>query len=338
MTRARWIVAGAACIPAVLTAVRLAGWWPCDVACQGGGVYERVAALSVLWAGLAGYLALAALALYDAWRSPRWSPVTCGLIGLLAGASLFYLWVAWSLELLCPFCLTVHGVVLALLLAIAPDAAGATAVCLLFGLLGMNAVFHHRVVADVAAPTAAAPALPPGRAAIAADANRTRGRADAPLTVDYGYSLQCGHCAEQHGPILDALGPAIAAGTVRLVLRPVIRPADEGSAWLARWSYAAAARSPAELDRFLIERLATKSALTRDELLALGGDLPAYDATAAGGTFDALLDDDQRVLRTLGYKGSTPFIVISRGSQVLGRFFRDIPLAEVSRLIQAPAP
>lgn len=338
MSRARWIAAGAACIPAILTAVRLAGWWPCDVACQGGGVYERIAGLSVLWPAQIGYLALATLALHDAWRSPRWSAPTCALVGLLAGASLFYLWVAWSLELVCPFCLTVHGLILALLLAIAPDAAGATAICLLFGLLGMNAVFHHRVVADIAAPAAMGPVRPAGEAALAADANRTRGRADAPITVEYGYSLQCSHCAEQHGPLLDALGPPITAGTVRLVMRPVIRPADEGSAWLARWSFAAAARGPAEFDRFLLERLSTKAALSRNELLALGGDLPAYDAVAAGGTFDALLDGDQQALRKLGYKGSTPFVAVTRGSQVLGRFFRDIPLAEVSRLIQAPAP
>ena len=56
-----WPIAIAASLPLVLTAVRLAGWWPCDVACQGGGFYQRVLGIDVLWAALLGYGLLAAL-------------------------------------------------------------------------------------------------------------------------------------------------------------------------------------------------------------------------------------------------------------------------------------
>ncbi len=339
MSRGRWLVAGLALLPAVLTAVRLAGWWPCDVACQGGGRYQHIGGVDALWPALTGYLLLAGMALRDAWRGPRWSTATCALAGLLAGASLFYLWVAWSLGLVCPFCLTVHGMVLLILLAVAPDAAGSAAIALLLGGLGLNAVFHHRVGADVPVLPSAelAPADPAANSlARAANANRSRGRLTAPLIVEYGYSLQCAHCAAQHGPLLDALGPALAAGRARLVLRPVVRPADGGSVWLARWSLAAAARSPADFDRFVLERLGTRAGLERDELLTLGGELPALDRAAGGGAFDGLVDDDQRTLQRLGYRGVTPFVAVVRDGRVLQRLAGDIPLAELAALVDAP--
>ena len=340
----RRATAGVAALPAVLTAIRLAGWWPCDVACQGGGFYQRLGGIDILWPALIGYLVLSGLALFDGFRRPRWSAATCLVAGLLGGASLFYLWVAWSLELLCPFCLTLHGLVLLVVVAVAPDAALAATTGLVLGALGLNAAFHHRVQADVVEGAGSETALRASegarergsegeRMASAADANRVRGSDRAAITVEYGYALQCSHCAQQHGPLLDALGPALQAGTIRLVLRPVVRPADAGSVWLARWAFAAAATSPAALDRFLIERLDTRAALSRTELLTLGGDLPALDAAAADGRFDALVDTDQVRLKQLGYKGATPFVAIVRDGQVRARFVRDVPLADLAAVI-----
>ena len=334
MTWMRRATAVGAALPAVLTAIRLAGWWPCDVACQGGGFYQRLGGIDILWPALIGYLVLSGLALFDGFRRPRWSAATCLVAGLLGGASLFYLWVAWSLELLCPFCLTLHGLVLLVVVAVAPDAALAAATGLVLGALGLNAAFHHRVQADVV-ERAGSGERRAGNSSEAnrADAHRIRGSSTASITVEYGYALQCSHCAQQHGPLLDALGPALQAGTIRLVLRPVVRPADAGSVWLARWAFAAAATSPAALDRFLIERLDTRAGLTRTELLTLGGDLPALDAAAADGRFDALVDADQARLKQLGYKGATPFVAIVRDGQVRARFVRDVPLADLAAVL-----
>ena len=333
MSRLRVVTAGIAALPAALVAIRLAGWWPCDVACQGGGFYQRLAGVDVLWAALVGYALLALTLAHDAWRQPRWSSFSVSLAGLLAGASLFYLWVAWSLGLVCPFCLTVHALVLAVLLAVAPDAAGSAVGALLIGSLGLNAAFHHQVRPDITDSPGTTPAQPVTDLATRADANRQRGAAAAPLTVEYGYSLQCPHCATAHGPLLAALAPAIAAGRVRLVFRPVVRPADPGSRLLAAWAFAAAARGPETFDRFLVERLDTKANLGREELLALDPALPAFAAIAADGVFEPLIDRDQTRLKHLAYRGATPFVVVLRDTTVLGRFAGEIPLADLTTLV-----
>lgn len=334
MSIVRWGIAVTACVPAILTAVRLLGWWPCDVACQGGGYYQRIHGLDVLWPALIGYTALAGLTLRDAWRRPRWSPTTGMLAGGLAGVSLFYLYIAWSLGIVCPFCLTMHALVITVLLAVAGDAAGPTAVLLILGTLGSNAIFHHQVVPD-SVPASALTTPPPDITDLEknADANRSRGLSDAPIQIDYALSLQCGHCAEQHQPLLDALAPAIAAGRVRLVIRPVVRPADPGSVWLAQCALAAAAHSADDFDNFLRERLGTRAALTREELLTLGGDLPALDRDTA--QVAKVVESDQTLLAGLGYRGSTPFIAIHRGTKIT-RFVRDVPLAEMLKTINAP--
>lgn len=337
MTPIRLAIAVAASLPLVLTAVRLAGWWPCDVACQGGGFYQRVLGIDVLWAALLGYGVLAALVWHAALRRLHWSAAIGATTGLLAGTSLFYLGVAWQLDILCPFCLTVHGVMVAVLLAVAGDAAGPTAICLLLGLLGTNAVFHHTAVADVVtAPSAGIQAPASSSAAkrsALADANRSLGQATAPITVDYAFSLQCSHCAEQHQPLLDALAPAIAAGRVRVIMRPVVRPADAGSHWLAAWAFAAAEQSPEQFTTFVTKYLSTRGGLTREELLTLGDDLPARDAAAAGGIFDQLITSDQQTLRTLGYHGATPFVAVVKDGVVRGRSMRDLAIPALVELI-----
>ena len=334
MSVVRWGIAITACVPVILTAVRLLGWWPCDVACQGGGYYQRIHGLDVLWPALIGYTALAVLTLRDAWRHPRWSPTTGMLAGGLAGVSLFYLYIAWSLGIVCPFCLTMHALVITVLLAVAGDTAGPTAVLLILGTLGSNAIFHHQVVPD-SVPSSTSATLTPATTDLEknADANRSRGLSDAPIQIDYALSLQCGHCAEQHQPLLDALAPAIAAGRVRLVIRPVVRPADPGSVWLAQCALAAAAHSADDFDNFLRERLGTRAALTREELLTLGGDLPALDRDTA--QVANLVTSDQGTLATLGYRGSTPFVALRHGTKIT-RFVRDLQMAEIVAAIDAP--
>ena len=109
MTWMRRATALVATVPTLLTGIRLSGWWPCDVACQGGGFYQRLGGIDILWPALIGYLVLGGLALFDGFRRPRWSTATCVVAGLLGGASLFYLWVAWSLELLPGYRLLRHS-------------------------------------------------------------------------------------------------------------------------------------------------------------------------------------------------------------------------------------
>ncbi len=329
MNLLRWGIALAACAPLGLIAVRLSGWWPCDVACQGGGYYQRVHGVDVLWLALLGYALLAFSAVHDAWRRLHWSNTTGMLAGGLAGVSLFYLFVAWSLGIVCPFCLTVHGLVLGVLLAVAGDAAGPTVLLLMLGALGSNAVFHHHAVADVVSATPTTATALSERA----DAHRRRGRDSAPIRIDYALSLQCSHCAEQHQPLLDVLAPAIAAGRVQLVIRPVVRPTDLGSRWLAQCALAAAARSSDGFDEFLRERLGTHADLTREELLTLGGDLPSLDQDTAA--VADLVAADQQALAALGYRGATPFLAIRRDSTIT-RFARDLPLADIVAAINAP--
>jgi hypothetical protein len=334
MSLLRWGVAITACQPAVLTALRLSAWWPCDVGCQGGGYYQRIFGLDVLWPALIAYICLGLSALYDAWRHPLWSRRTAMLTGSLAGVSWFYLFIAWSLGIVCPFCLSVHALVLLVLLAVAADAALPTAVLLLLGALGSNALFHHQPIADVASVApAAGSAASITVLAQQADANRRRGLDHAPIRIDYALSLQCSHCAEQHQPLLDALAPAIAAGRVLLIMRPVVRASDDGGRWLAQCALAAAAGSPEAFDDFLRERLGTRAELTREELLTLGGDLPRLDRDTAD--LAALVDADQQALKALGYRGVTPFIAIRRGTSIT-RFVRDLPLAEISTALTAP--
>ena len=333
MSHIRWGIAVIACVPMILTTIRLLGWWPCDVACQGGGYYQRIFGLDVLWLGLIGYTSLALLTLLDAWRKPRWSAVTGILAGGLAGVSLFYLYVALSLSIVCPFCLTIHGVIVVVLLAVAGDAAGPTAVALLLGALGANAAFHHQVVPDVLPPSpSSAATITTTSFEATADANRHRGVVDAPVQIDYALSLQCSHCAEQHQPLLDALAPAIAAGRLRLIIRPVVRPADAGSVWLAECALAAAAHSADDFDTFIRERLGTRAALTREEMLTLGGDLLALDRDTA--RVAKLVTADQHTLASLGYRGSTPFVAIRHGTKIT-RFVRDLQLAEIVAAIDA---
>lgn len=355
MIALRWPLAAIACLPLAATIVRLTGWWPCETACQGGGRYQTILGLSVLWPALVVYGLLAGSMLRDAWRGGAWrdddrrvwSRATCALAGLAAGGALFYLYVAWSLSLVCTYCLGVHLVSVVLLFAVASDAVGTALLALLLGALTLNAVFHHRVEADVVEQPATQGMPPPvtgivgpttaagsttgaNPVTLRADANRTRGTADAPLTVEYGYSLQCSHCAEQHGPLLATLAPAVADGRIRLVLRPVVRPSDPGSRWLALWSFAAALQSPEDLDRYLIERLDTRADLSRGDLLKLGGELPLLDTIAGKNDFGPLVDGDQKTLAGFGYRGATPFVVVHRGAAVVGKFARDVPLDQLT--------
>ncbi|MBN8524928.1 MAG: hypothetical protein J0M02_06320, partial [Planctomycetes bacterium] len=98
-----WVALAAA----LVAATRFAGdaIWPCPVACQGGGHYQRLLGIPVHVPATAIMLAVALLGWLRR-REAAW------LAWVAAGGSLYFLWVAVQLGLRCPYCFTVHGLVL----------------------------------------------------------------------------------------------------------------------------------------------------------------------------------------------------------------------------------
>ena len=256
---APWLPALLALQLVALCLLRLLGAWPCDTACQGGGYYQRLAGVPVETAGLAAYALLAALALRDLRRGAP-SPALSRYAWLLAGGSLFFLWISAQLGLACPFCRAVHATMLvaAASLPPPPGAAGARRWCaallwLAAGVLLLNLAYHHRAVPD------AVFALPPGApgdpaaAALRAGADYhtiDRGRSTGPDQARYRMVVvvdpHCRACAEEYGPLLAALTPLCTGPQPRLALATqfLVRASDASSADLARHLLATALLAP----------------------------------------------------------------------------------------------
>jgi hypothetical protein len=315
----RWTRIGLlAALTAVLLA-RLLEWWPCTIACAGGGAYERLAGVPVTIPALAGTV----LALVLAWRSHPLLPV---VLGLMAGASVFFLLVSVALGLMCPFCLTVHGLVLTV---------AATAwswprlpVALLIGLLGTNAGFHHTVLRDSEPPTPTPTATPPPAPLTAPEATgRIRGPVNALRTADLYLDLTCPHCAELRPRLLAALAE------VRVTERLVVRRGEPAGRDLARWGVAAARRGPEAWDLYVRQLLGSRSGLTREELVTAHGDL--LRPLDADPTANTVVDQDQALLRTLRFDGKTPFLVLRESNRILARASGAINLRDLATL---PSP
>jgi protein-disulfide isomerase len=331
----RWSAAGAAlALPAVVGA-RLAGWWPCDVACQGGGMYQRLFGFEVLWGALVGYLALAGLAVQAALRPADDRRLLQALSGLLSGVSLFYLLVSAALELTCPFCLTVHGLVAMVGLLVQARLWP----WLVVGALATNAAYHHGPLRDVAAAPAVQPATISSPLAATIEANRRRGVSDAPLRLEVVLDLQCPHCAQSWSGLATAIVPAIQAGRLNLTLRLVERRAEPASRDLARWAFAAAAHGPAAHGRYIISLLGVRSGLTTDEIRrGYADDLAGLDATLAehGALIEGLVDADQAAIAKLGLRGATPLVVLSgRDGRARGRWSGAFDPVEIGAAIAA---
>lgn len=289
---------------------RLLDWWPCSVACSGGGAYERLAGIPVTVPALAGTLAALALA----WRS---SPLLPLALGLMAGSSLFFLGISVALGLVCPFCLTVHALVLTT--AALAWSWPRLPVAALVSLLATNAAFHHEVLRDV--PTA--PEAPPAAATTTTPEplGRIRGPAQATRTADLYLDLTCPHCAELRPRLLAALA------NVRVTERLVVRRGEPAGRDLARWGVAAAQRGREAWDRYVRSLLGSRSGLTRAEFLATHGDLLTPLDTQPG--TDSIVDQDQALLRNLRFDGKTPFLVLREGDRILARRSGDIDLTDL---------
>ena len=311
---------------------RLLGLWPCDVGCQGGAYYQTVADISVVWPALIAHLALAALTVRDA-RHGGWCAWTRRSLGLLSGVSVFFLMIGLQLGLDCSFCFIVHATTLVAAGFAAPSPTpvrwwhqGAWPIA---GWLIANAIFHHTPVADVSAPpsgttpTVTQPLA--GDAALLAriNAGRTRGRADAPATLELALDLHCASCAKLHGPLMVALAPAITDGRLKVVIRLVVRPSHPIGRDSTRLVLAAAAVG--EHDTALTTLLDSSPQSKPDGLRARLADvitIAPVDAVLRDHltALDQTIDGDAARLAALRVGIKTPSAVLLRDGRELGRW------------------
>lgn len=317
---------------------RLTSWWPCDIACQGGAHYQTIFNVSVIWPALVAHVLMTALAVRDLRRS-AYCAWTNRLGWLLAGVSLFFLLVAYQLDIHCPYCRAVHWGTVAALLCLAPLPTGMRwwqpLSWALVGVLVANAVFHHTAVPDVK-PAIGGPQLPVAADDQArrqtAEAGRTYGHATAPRTLELIIDLTCRHCAEQYRPLMDALKPAIAAKRVRVVVRHLVRPSQSASTPAAELALAAAV---------LGEHAAAMEVLlgsNQDAGVAglqarLGEVIDPVKLDAVFSTqrnaLGALLIDDQQRITLLGVGPRTPSAVLLENGKVTKRWSGDLPVTAI---------
>lgn len=332
---------------AALRLVPVPGLWPCEVACAGGGHYQTLGGVSVLWAAVAGALGLAALGLRERHR-PTLSPWTRALGWAMIGASLYYLHLGLRLDLVCPHCLAMHTAVLAGAGALlrgadrrwaTPLGIGAT----LVAALALHAAFHPGLVRDDAdvdlLTSLPVPALSAGNklAFATADSARRRGDSTAPVVLELVLDFQCPRCADTHPDLLAALGPALAGRRAELVTRHLVRRSEPASLTLARWAAAAAIDGQARYDLYVAAMLGSRAGADARELrarlaelidpLALEGAIERHQ-----GAVDRLVADDARRLGELDATARTPqLIAVDRASgAVLKRWQGELPLAGIA--------
>lgn len=325
---------------ALVAATRFAGdaIWPCPVSCQGGGHYQRLLGIPVHVPATAIMLAVAVLGWLRR-REAAW------LAWVAAGGSLYFLWVAWQVQLRCPYCFTVHALVLlsALLAVALPVRRGGLPGLATIAFLGLHFAFHPGVVVDgpEAPPAAADPPVvgsffsnPARSAAVsvdpavveAVDGLRRLGSPHAAYVLEVAIDLHCPHCAVSQGPLLDALRRAIDAGRVEVVLRFLTRRSAPSGRDLAGHVLAAADPAQARLLSSLL--LGTPEGRgwqgVRTRVAEVVDPVPVEAARAArSAAIDAVLDGDGTRLRALGAR-STPFAALShRGAEPFLRWNGD---------------
>ena len=314
---------------------RLTGWWPCDIACQGGAHYQTLAGVSIVWPALVAHLLLAWWAGRDLRRGTT-NPWTVRLVLWLTGSTLFFHLIARELALSCPYCQLVHLLTMVALLLIIPMATRWRESLLLplAGWLIMNALFHHQAVADVAAPGhgpgQSATATSPVSAA--ADRGRTYGVASARRTLEIVIDLTCSHCAEQYRPVMDALKPAIAAKRVQVVIRHLVRPSQPASQHASELALAAAAIGEhATAMEVLLGSNPDAGFAGLKARLAEVVDPTKLDGvlTRDAAAISALIADDQQRIAQLGMGPRTPAAALSEDGKVVKRWSGDLPLADL---------
>lgn len=313
---------------------RLTGWWPCDIACQGGAHYQLVAGISVIWPALLVHGLMTALTFRDA-RRGGWCPWTVRLVWLITGVSVFFAAIALSLGLSCPYCLAVHGGSLFFLLLTVPFPPSVrwwhAISWLIAGVLGANAVFHHAPVADAATGVATGPVTSVTASEIA-DRGRSYGDATSRRTLEVVIDLTCRHCAEQYRPLMEALNPIIAAKRVRVVVRHLVRPSQAASGPAAELALAAAAlqEHAAALEILLPSNPDAGFAGLKARLeevidpVKLNGVLSKDRAAIT-----ALLNEDQQSISQLGVGARTPSAVLIEDGKVSKTWSGDLPIPAI---------
>lgn len=326
-----------AVVPFALAAAdiaRLTGWWPCDIACQGGAHYQTVAGISVIWPALLAHLLLGILGVRDL-RRGGWCAWTVRLFWFLVGVSGFFTYVGSELDLSCPYCALVHGGTFLLVFLAMPSSQTVrwwnVLSWLLAGGLITNAVFHHAPVADAVTdipPRAEAPVA----SSAAADRGRSYGDATSRLTLEVVIDLTCRHCADQYRPLMEALMPAIAAKRVRVIVRHLVRPSQAASGPAAELALAAAA---------LQEHAAALEVLLPSNPDAGFAGLTArlgevIDPVKLDGVLSkdraaitALLNEDQQRIRQFGLGPRTPSAVLIEDGKVIKTWSGDLPASAI---------
>jgi hypothetical protein len=251
------------------------GLFPCDVECRAGAEWATLFEVPTL-AWSAGATLVAALLLFAGEAPPRSTFAALPgelAVRLAAGASLWFLALAWQLRMPCRLCLAVHLPLLsaaALLTSVSIVPATLRAVTLLVGALLTRQAYRldleraaPPVAPSVASPTgatqsgeaaptpprdpdAAAPPTPDRDAAFDTallarlDRGRRIGPADAKLRAELVFAYNCGHCAESFAPLLRALDPLCSAGQLEACVRFLHAKKDAQSRTLSHLTFAAA--------------------------------------------------------------------------------------------------
>jgi len=351
----------AALLLLIAAATALAGLspslWPCDVACRGQEEWATLFGVpTLLWAAGATLLAALPLALARRPDAPPWLAVVGEVAALgCAGASIWFLALAWEQKLLCRHCFAVHLPILAatsLLSRSALRPAWLRAVPLVVGALLTRQLFaldlaRSEAPAEPAAPHEPAnPAEPTTTAgsgagtaaeealAVAIDRGRKQGGAAPKLRVELHLSFNCGHCAEEFEPLLDALRPHCDDGEAELVVRLVAVKKEPASRELSKLALAAArdgrfrermvatfaVRKSAVVDpkqrapggmKEVVNRYLERDALTLAKLKeqpAVADDAAFVAAHAA--LFDRLVAADEAAITQLGGAGELPWLFL----------------------------
>jgi hypothetical protein len=353
----RWLshfLAAALLVSAVLLLARHQdALWPCETTCRGGAGYELLFGVPVVAIAfglvLVLQLVLAGCHLWcrDHRESDAGEPVPPPLwiqaaAWALIGGSLFYLWTAWRLGMVCAQCCAFHTTVLALAGALrrAHLRVASRLAAMTLGFLALLAAYGPTLRVDLEPVHGPGTGLEAAERAWrdAADAGRVSGRADAALTLEVALDFQCPHCANAWDALARVLDAPTRDGRMRVVIRHVSRRYEPASADLARWAFAAAAEGRHRA--FVVAMLGSRANATADELLrspggqAIGLDALARRAQQHRDACEQLRADDTLQLNSLRFGGVTPLVVLrTRDGRELGRWSGDIDAAAVGAAI-----
>lgn len=329
----------------ILDSARLTSLWPCDIACQGGAHYQHVAGISVIWFALFSHAGLVALS----WRDVRrggWCPWYIRLVWFLSGISLFFLWVANALDVVCPYCLIIHFTTFSILALSVPFPRTVrwwqSLSWLIAGFLVSNFVFHHAMVRDVAPttiPTTNTQSATSMEQQVAANRGRTYGATTAPRTLEIIIDLTCRHCAEQYEPLMEALQPAINQHHVRVIVRHLVRPSQPAALPATELAVAAAALDQHAIAlSMLLGTNPDASASGLTNRLADVVDITKLSPllTTHHSAISAVITEDQQRIGQLGLGPRTPSAALIDDGRVTQRWSGDLPITSIVTAVTQP--